>query len=255
MDTNTEEIIVASPKKSNGLLISIISIIIVAIICGGVAYGYQAKNSDNDQKDLQAQIDSLKSEVALLKATPTKTSTDESASWKTLSSTKNGFSLKYPKELTAASPSMTGEIDENTSDFTLNDASSMLFEIKVISANEFQGTNQQTIDYVSLSFNDYVNKLWQANKANTNNPDGSVITNKEVTAITNTEVGGKTAKKFDIGGAYIGPDESTILYSASKTQYGTHTYYLVENGEEKIQIHFPTDYTDGEKIVDTITFK
>lgn len=106
-----------------------------------------------------------------------------------------------------------------------------------------------------MPFSDYVSKLWQVNKDDITNQDGSAVKNKAVTAISDIKVGGLSAKTFNISGTYKGPDSSSILYAASKTEYGTHTYYVVNDNSQKIQINFPTDYANGNKIIGTITFK
>ena len=63
------------PKKVSVLLVTILTILLSAIVTGGVVYAVQNRQNSKTRDDLQAQVDALKAKVAALPtATPTITS-------------------------------------------------------------------------------------------------------------------------------------------------------------------------------------
>jgi outer membrane murein-binding lipoprotein Lpp len=88
---------------STGMIVGIA--VIVAILFGGGAYAYVNNKAEKEKKDLNAQITELQSQVSSAttattttpsSSTSTTAATDETASWKTYTSDKYGFSIKYP---------------------------------------------------------------------------------------------------------------------------------------------------------------
>ncbi len=125
-----------SPQPNRTVPIIAASVLVAALLTGGGVYTYQKNQATKTQEDLQAQIDSLKSELAIAKqavATPTSDPTasdssstassatsntipDSTASWKTYSNASLGFSIKYPSNLTVG-------YDSDTKTLAINDPS------------------------------------------------------------------------------------------------------------------------------------
>lgn len=83
----------------------IISIIITAIVVGGVAYYYLNNKAENEKADLQNQIDELEDQILDLQSKSSETNKsdesetateEETADWETYSNEEYGFSFKYP---------------------------------------------------------------------------------------------------------------------------------------------------------------
>ncbi len=74
-------------------LLVLITVIVTGGAVGGGIYYYLDQNSDKDIAALQTQLDALKKPAAT-------TVVDSTADWKTYTSTKYGFSAKYPKDWT-----------------------------------------------------------------------------------------------------------------------------------------------------------
>ena len=93
---------------STGMVVVIA--LIVAIVFGGGAYAYVNNKAEKEKKDLNAQIAGLQSQVSSATTATTTTSssststtaTDLTANWKTYTSDKYGYSLKYPGDWNVA---------------------------------------------------------------------------------------------------------------------------------------------------------
>ena len=117
MDSSEE----AQPKLKYITLIMASAIVVSALVAGGGVYAYQKSQADTTQKDLQAQIDSLKSHVAESKsvmatATPVPSAmasaTVTTSTKAVYSNTKYGYSFEYPSnslQLTAGAGN-TGDL-------------------------------------------------------------------------------------------------------------------------------------------------
>ncbi len=96
----------------------ILTVAVTALIVGGSTYWYVNSKATTDKAALQGSIDSLNRKVADL--TPATTSTvpttsttpstiaDPTADWKTFTSTKFGFSFKYPPTWKVTDGSLSG---------------------------------------------------------------------------------------------------------------------------------------------------
>ncbi|MEI6477642.1 MAG: hypothetical protein WCO52_01520 [bacterium] len=132
-------------RKSSPLMPAVIAAVIAAALAGGITYAVQNKRSADSQNTLQAQVDSLKSQLAALPtatplavatATPTPTATptatpDPTANWKVYTNTKMGFSFKYPTDWKVAVT--TDETGGNSFNADLTPASgSQLYVIQAL---------------------------------------------------------------------------------------------------------------------------
>jgi len=102
-------------KGMSGVTITLL-ILLTAVVFGGGAYAYVNNKATKEKNDLNAQITDLQKQVATSGATATTTTPnsstsaiDETASWKTYTNDKYGFSFKYPNTYTA-----TDELEKNT---------------------------------------------------------------------------------------------------------------------------------------------
>ena len=105
------------PKSHNNIIvITLIAVIITAAVTGGIVYTIQSKQNTTSKNDLQAQVDSLKSQIAafptaspkpIASAAPTATpvssaspvaTADPTAGWKTYTFTEANISFSYPSE-------------------------------------------------------------------------------------------------------------------------------------------------------------
>lgn len=75
---------------STGMVVGIA--VLVAIVFGGGAYAYVNNKAEKEKKDLNAQIAELQDQVSSLQTTTT------TASWKTFSNSRYGYSIKYPEK-------------------------------------------------------------------------------------------------------------------------------------------------------------
>ncbi len=101
-------------KGMSGVTITLL-ILLTAVVFGGGAYVYVNNKATKEKNDLNAQITDLQSKVTSLQTTASATTStsataaDETASWKTYTNDKYGFSFKYPNTYTA-----TDELEKNT---------------------------------------------------------------------------------------------------------------------------------------------
>jgi predicted ribosomally synthesized peptide with SipW-like signal peptide len=106
-------------------------ILLTAVVFGGGTYAYMNNKAVKEKNDLNAQITDLQKQVATSGATATTTTPnsstsaiDETASWKTYTSSKYGVAIKYPNDWTAKEKSVKETVEDTTStdfvEFTQN---------------------------------------------------------------------------------------------------------------------------------------
>lgn len=109
-----DELPLTTPQTHSNklIIISLAGVLVAALAAGGGVYFYQKAKNDEAQKDLQAQINDLKSKVAdsgqVANPTPTPTlaptvttTPNPTATWKIYASSTYNVSFKYPENLAA----------------------------------------------------------------------------------------------------------------------------------------------------------
>ena len=95
----------STPKNTLSIISVVLGAIISALIVGSGVYAYERNRNTKTINDLQAQIDTLKSQVALATPTPVATVTpivsaaptaDPTAGWSTYTSVNFPINFKYP---------------------------------------------------------------------------------------------------------------------------------------------------------------
>ena len=87
-----------SAQRNNTVLYIALAVVLSAVITGGIVYAVQSKQNTDTKNTLQAQVDSLKAQVAVLPTATLVATTGATASWKTYTSTGQGISFKYPTD-------------------------------------------------------------------------------------------------------------------------------------------------------------
>jgi type II secretory pathway pseudopilin PulG len=97
-----------SIQSSKNIWIIIASIVITALIVGGVVYVWQKSNIKSTEQSLQQQISALETQLSELKENPTNNNqqtgkstvdTKTTNNWQLYEDKTVGFSLKYPKDI------------------------------------------------------------------------------------------------------------------------------------------------------------
>lgn len=138
-----EEAVKEKPKFSGKrLLITILIVLLTAGSVGGGTWYFMDQNvkktkeaNDKEIESLQKQIDDLKKESTTSDGAATPTATDETAGWKTYTSTKYGFSLKYPSSWTVndTNPSISNNVAAPIPTIIFKDNAQEDFRIYILS--------------------------------------------------------------------------------------------------------------------------
>ena len=217
-----------SQPRNRILLVTLLAVVLSAAITGGIVYTVQSKQNNDTKTDLQAQVDSLKAQLAALPtvtptpvatatpiptATPAATATPVAspspsltADWKTYTSNDMGVSFKYPPTWKVSTAS-TGTGGKQTA-ITVSSDDQTFFELSTTLADY----DNQTIasQYATLVSINKVNKGYSA-----------IPDKKEVRALVETPGASDDNVFFATGKKVIvfSTDTSATGYSKNKNNY------------------------------------